>query len=196
MTFVDTGKSRVEIAYHVRHDMTGAVEAITKKWHKQRTQELRCAQAEANRAAVFAKLPKVTIKEAAYEIMEAAYLKASGDGNRWANARQIMYAARQYILERTGETSLNDKYFTQTLLPDYIAERRVVWKVAFDVRGFFLEPHTGREIKLGTVEVEEYIASCRFTVAPMAPACSSRRRASTSCSQTRLGLARSATTLH
>ena len=142
--------------------MTGTVEAITKKWHKQRTQELRSAQAEAKRAAVFAKPPKVTIKEAAYEIMEAAYLKASGDGRRWANARQIMYAARQYILERTGETSLNDKYFTQTLLPDYLAERRVAWKVAFDVRGFFLEPHTGREIKLGTVEVEEYIAKLQI----------------------------------
>src|SRR5262249_47873136 len=34
-----------------------------------------------------------------------------------------------------------DKYFTQTLLPDYVAERRPAWasRVVFDARGHFAE---------------------------------------------------------
>ena len=43
--------------------------------------------------------------------------RASANNTLPANARQIMYAARKYIQERTGK-QLNDTYFTQTLLPD------------------------------------------------------------------------------
>ena len=49
-----------------------------------------------------------------------AYLKASDNGALPAKARQIMYAARGRILELTGTTKFSDKYFTQTLLPDYL----------------------------------------------------------------------------
>ncbi len=61
------------------------------------------------------------LKEAAYEVMEQAYLMASGDGQYPANARQIMYAARPYIQKKTGK-DLMDNYFTQTLLPSYVEE--------------------------------------------------------------------------
>ena len=56
----------------------------------------------------------MTVKDAAYQVMEAAYQKASGNGRYPGNARQIMYAARPLILELTGEDQLNDVYFTQT----------------------------------------------------------------------------------
>ena len=55
---------------------------------------------------------KVTIKDAAYQVMEQAYLKASGGGTLPALARQVMYAARPIIQEMTGEF-LSDQYFTQ-----------------------------------------------------------------------------------
>jgi hypothetical protein len=102
----------------------------------------------------------VSIKDAAYRVMEAAYIKASGDGKYPANARQIMYAARPLILELTGRESLDDKYFTQTLLPDFMedkAELTANWSVAYDARGHLIEPHTYREIGLGTLEVDEYL---------------------------------------
>ena len=53
--------------------------------------------------------------------MHEAYNKASDSGRYPANARQIMYAARPAIQERTGEM-LSDVYFTQVLLPDFIRE--------------------------------------------------------------------------
>jgi hypothetical protein len=61
-----------------------------------------------------------------------------------------MYAARPYIQEMTDKP-LNDKYFTQVLLPDYIAENGVDWDVVFDNCGHFEEPHTDTAIGVGTV---------------------------------------------
>ncbi|MBV8590470.1 MAG: hypothetical protein JO212_10505, partial [Acetobacteraceae bacterium] len=103
---------------------------------------------------------KCTIKDAAWQVMAKAYSAASGDGRYPANARQIMYAARPDILKLTGATKLDDRYFTQTLLPDYIeahpSETRD-WDVVFDARGNFIEPHTSREVPLGTIEVRQYL---------------------------------------
>jgi hypothetical protein len=99
----------------------------------------------------------VFLKDAAAEIMERAYLQVSGDGTLPANARQIMYAARPHIQERTGK-QLDDNYFTQTLLPDYIEDAGVNWNVIYDARGHFTEPHGGDSFGVGTLEVRNYLA--------------------------------------
>ena len=58
--------------------------------------------------------------------MPAAFMKASANNTLPANARQIMYAARPKIaqLADRGLGSGFDKYFTQQLLPDFIAQTR------------------------------------------------------------------------
>src|SRR5208282_6326946 len=69
--------------------------------------------------------------------------------------------ARPKIQERTGK-QIESQYFTQTLLPDYLAahvEETADWDVVFDDRGHFTEPHTGHMIGLGTLNVREYVAS-------------------------------------
>jgi hypothetical protein len=70
-----------------------------------------------------------------------------------------MYAARPEILRLTGKDNLDDAYFTQVLLPDYVAEhgKESEWNVVFDSRGSLIEPHTGHEVPLGTIEVREYV---------------------------------------
>ena len=136
-------------------DIIGAVTGVTKKWAKQRKAEERHANAEANRRFVMTS-SRYTIKDAAWDVMEDAYLKASGGGTLPAHARQVMYAARPAIQDRTGQT-LNDQYFTQTLLPDYIEENGVDWNVVYDARGHFTEPHTDCTIGLGTIGVRNYL---------------------------------------
>jgi len=64
----------------------------------------------------------ISIKEAARRVMSGAYRIASANGTLPANARQVMYAARGTILRLTGKDQLNDHYFTQTLLPDFLEE--------------------------------------------------------------------------
>jgi hypothetical protein len=112
--------------------------------------------------------PEVTrIKEAAWEIMPEAYRDASDNGELPAKARQIMYAARPYILERTGLDRFGDKYFTQTLLPDYLEEHpqeTASWDVVFDARGNATEPHTQYKIPLGTLPVRQYLKETRSGV--------------------------------
>ncbi len=71
-----------------------------------------------------------------------------------------MYAARPRILELTGKPKLDDRYFTQTHLPDYLdehLEQTAGWDVVFDARGHFIEPHTHRQVSLGTIEVRDYL---------------------------------------
>src|SRR3954454_22173335 len=95
-----------------------------------------------------------------YEIMEEAYLKASGGGKLPVKPRQIMYAARGHIQERTGER-LSDRYFCQTILPDYCLLRGdevADWDIVWDARGNLIEPHTNLQVPLGTLEVRDYIA--------------------------------------
>ena len=45
---------------------------------------------------------------------------ASANGTLPANPRQIFYAARPRSCERPGLQKIDSKYFTQTLLPDFM----------------------------------------------------------------------------
>jgi hypothetical protein len=65
---------------------------------------------------------RMGINDAAWQVMPHAYRIASTGGTLPANARQIMYAARADILKLTGKATLDDHYFTQRLLPDYVEE--------------------------------------------------------------------------
>jgi hypothetical protein len=133
------------------------VQGVTKRWAKQRKAEERHAHARANRADALRRRNRVTVKDAAWEIMERAYMQASDDGTLPANARQIMYAGRPYIIRRTGR-ALDDQYFTQTLLPDYLNENNIQdWDVVYDDRGHFREPHSTELIGLGTLSVRDYL---------------------------------------
>ncbi len=92
----------------------GAVQGVTKKWAKQRKKEERAAAAVMNRRYAMTRCCHTSIKDAAWEIMEEAYLKASANGTLPAHARQIMYAARPHI-QRTADKELGkgfDQYFS------------------------------------------------------------------------------------
>ena len=90
-------------------------------------------------------------------------MKAGANGTLPAHARQIMYAARPLIQETAGRElgSGFSQYFTQTLLPDYVAEKHVDWNVVYDARGHFTEPHTDEVIPLGTLSVRDYLVRVR-----------------------------------
>jgi DNA topoisomerase 6 subunit A-like protein len=134
---------------------------VTKDWARQRKAEERDRSRQANRYRRLVRQFKRTVKDAAAEVMEAAYMKASANGTLPANARQVMYAARPMIQEITGE-ALDDQYFTQTLLPDYLNDHPDLdWDIAYDARGHFREPHTERSIGLGTLDVRAYLDRLR-----------------------------------
>lgn len=148
------------------------VESVTKEWTKHRKQQMKSVQAGARSYARYlrGRTRKVSIREVAFAVMEEAYMKASANNTLPAAARQIMYQARPMILAQTDKDSFDDQYFTQTLLPDYMmhfAKETAGWDVVFDARGHLWEPHTGREVPLGTLAVRSYLSNIRQT--PAAP---------------------------
>lgn len=149
--YTDRGKSAAVISSAQAIAIVEAVQGVTKNWCKQRKQEERSTSAELNRRYAL---------HAAWSVMDAAYMKASANSVLPAHARQVMYAARPHIQRATGEDLSGgfDKYFTQTLLPDYIDATGVVWNVVYDTRGHFLEPHTKVKIPLGTLQVRNYLS--------------------------------------
>jgi hypothetical protein len=141
--------------------VVSAVRSVTKNWARQRKAEERNSARRANRYRRLIRVHEPSMKEVAWEVMERAYMKASANNTLPANARQVMYAARPLIQERT-EKPLNDDYFTQQLLPDYLAEHPDLdWDIVYDVRGHFREPHTRRSIELGTLNVRDYLVKLR-----------------------------------
>jgi hypothetical protein len=162
--------------------IVSALRVVTNDWARQRKAEERDRSRRINRHHRLIQARKLTVKEAAAEVMEVAYMKASANNTLPANARQVMYAARPLIQEKT-EKPLDDQYFTQTLLPDHLNQHpNLEWDIAYDVRGHFREPHTGRSIELGTLNVRSYLAKistpyfsngmfCRASVETFGPDC-------------------------
>jgi len=145
----------------IRGLLAQGVLAVTKDWAKIKKQEERDRrQTERRRERYFrGSNSRVTVKEAAYILMRDGYMKASGGGHLPANARQIMYAIRGRI-EALTEQTLNDVYFTQVLVPDYIRQhpdQTATWDVVYDARGHLWEPHSGEQVGLGTLEVRDYL---------------------------------------
>jgi hypothetical protein len=138
--------------------INGAVRGVTKDWAKQRKAEERDHNAAFNRRYRLVRSTRVTIRDAAFYVMKEAYLAASDNGTLPVKPRQIMYVARPKILQMTGEVELGDSYFTQGLLIDYMEEYDCDdWDITWDARGHFIEPHTGIETALGTLEVRQYL---------------------------------------
>jgi hypothetical protein len=160
MSFTDRGKGQLVLDHLTGEAIKLAALTVTQKWCRTRKQEEKHKDQVAKRRAKMLRSRQISVKDAAYQVMEAAWLKASAGATLPAKARQVMYAARQRIQEITGKP-LSDVYFTQTLLPDYVAERGLDWDIVWDDRGHFVEPHDGELVGLGTLNVRRYLAGIR-----------------------------------
>ena len=146
----------------IRSALKTSVKSVTKSWSKAKRhadRQDRLRDRDIDRLAQ--RYRPVTIKDAAYAAMQDAYLKASAGNTLPTNARQVMYAARPLVLDQTGgECWKQSSYFTQHLLPDFMAQYPSVvadWDVVFDARGHFVEPHTHARTDLGTLDVRRYL---------------------------------------
>ncbi|MBA7684872.1 hypothetical protein ES703_93285 [subsurface metagenome] len=142
-----------------KDDISSALASVTKKWKAEKRKADKDDRLLPSQYRFFTKSYRTTIREAAFEHMEVAYNKASANGRYYANARQIYYAIRPLILKDVQKTRLNSNYFTQQLLKDYLEDHSPDWKVVWDARGHFEEPHTGKKIGVGGIEVENYMRS-------------------------------------
>jgi hypothetical protein len=167
LDFTDRGKSTLNLPADLRAALADAMTAVTKPWKalkRQADREERVRERDLEHYRKQHHRQYLSVKAAAYQVMEEAYLWAGGANGLPANARQIMYAARRLILDRAltahGRLWKKSSYFTQHLLPDFMEEHpglTTAWDVVFDDRGHFKEPHTGRRIGVGTLAVRGYV---------------------------------------
>jgi hypothetical protein len=146
---------------NIANDILDVVETATSKWTRQKKSEERHPGMVRYRRSRLTKVPRTSQKDAAWLVMKAAYMAASGNNTLPALARQIFYQARPKIMELTEDKHLAYGYFSQVLLPDYIEEHDVDWDVVYDARGHLEEPHTNRRIGVGTIEIDNYLRAMR-----------------------------------
>ncbi len=149
---------------NIANDILDCIETATAKWTKQKKSEERHPGNIRYRVSRMTREPRTTQKEAAWVVMEAAYMAASGNDTLPASARQIYYQARPKIMAMTDDKALDYGYFSQTLLPAYVEETGADWDVVYDARGHFEEPHTNRRIGCGTIEVGNYLNAVKEPV--------------------------------
>jgi hypothetical protein len=170
---LDRGKTTVALPTAITQALREGVQAVTKHWKALKRQADEADRVRVRDLEYWRKHQQrqyLNVKEAAWQVMAQAYRLASDEGRLPANARQVMYAARPLIMALTNRNPpwKESAYFTQHLLPDFLEEHPTLtsgWDVVFDARGHFLEPHTGQQFGLGTVEVRQYIRGWQKTIA-------------------------------
>ncbi|MBD3289735.1 DUF2399 domain-containing protein, partial [candidate division KSB1 bacterium] len=163
VTFTDRGKSHISLPDEIEEAFEKCVRLICKDWakfKKKRHREMKRIEREDKKAFRKTKKEDDSLKAAAFEVMEQAYMKASSENKLPANARQIMYAARPLVQDIAGDIWKNSSYFTQNILIEFLERNPELtenWDVVYDARGNLIEPHSGTKIPIGTLAVREYI---------------------------------------
>lgn len=158
--FTDKGKSTLCVDGELSELLGAALMNATQEW-RQHKKYLRRSERVSRRALnAMAAQAQLSVKDAAYRVIEQAYMRASSNNSLPANARQVMYKARKLMQRLTDKTWKNDQTFTQNLLPDFVVdfpELTAQWDVVYDARGHIEEPHTRRRVDLGTLAVRRYV---------------------------------------
>lgn len=100
------------------------------------------------------KATRKTLKEVMLGSMEDAIAKASGNGEYLFSQRQLFYAVRPYVISIAGKEP-DYNYFCK-VLTDYENVVGDVEGLYRDPRGVLYHPHTGEEIPIGTLAVNDY----------------------------------------
>src|SRR5215469_14627092 len=98
-----TEKGKPARPRNIANDILDAVETATSKWTRQKKSEERHPGNVRYRASRMTREPRTTQKEAAWQVLEKAYMSASGNGTLPASARQIFYQARPKIMAMTED---------------------------------------------------------------------------------------------
>jgi hypothetical protein len=131
-----------------------AIFSVIKPIYKE-GEKRRRTRAPSRRRASFAPEPKVSQKQIVCSVLGEAIARAG----TLFSARDLYYAIRPLAYSHADWEEgkrLEYSYFSQTLLTEYQERHGAIVGLWRDPRGHLHEPHTGRSIGLGTVEVANY----------------------------------------
>lgn len=158
LEFMDRGKTRVTLPREMAAWIADALWRATADLYREGKRRERDAAREERRQAEWARATQDeewTLRDAVFEVMEEAVRHASDNDALEFSAKDLHYAIRPFVQKYTGR-DLTHRYFSQTLLPEYQKIHGPIPGLYYDPRGVLYEPHSGREVPLGTREVEDY----------------------------------------
>ena len=97
----------------------------------------------------------VSQKKIIGDVLKQAIDKASGRGEYRFSLRQLYYAVRP-LVKLANNADLKYSYFCEVIGDIENAQGKDIGGMYRDNRGLLIEPHTGREMPLGTLSVEKY----------------------------------------
>jgi hypothetical protein len=133
-------------------DIAGAFLAVGKDFYREKKQRERSARATHRWTRTYR---GPTLKQAVFWVLPDAAAIASGNGTYSVPARSLFYQVRPRIQQHTDK-ELEYGYFSQTLLTEYQERYGQLAGLVREPRGNFHEPHTGKSVPLGTVDVAHY----------------------------------------
>lgn len=171
--FLGKGKNYFDLDKLIKKDLQGKLQIVCKEWTKYKKKLDREERADQRAYEEYQKsgrnkekkAVKLSVKDAAFKVMELCYNLVSENNTLPAGARQIMYKARKMIIDKTGNPTpwKDDSTFTQGYLPEFQERNPELtqdWLVVYDNRGHLIEP-AGKTVPLGTLAIRDYIRSWR-----------------------------------
>jgi DNA topoisomerase VI subunit B len=156
--FMGKGKNTVQLPGEMLERLKVGIVSVTKEFTKKK-KRIERERAKRWKPEKIKKPKTISQIEAAFMVMEAAYMKASDNNTLPAKSRQVYYPARPGILQLCGIDDLSQDYFRKLIRrferenPDLTKD----WDIIYDARGALVEPYTNNCIPLGTVDVRNYI---------------------------------------
>jgi hypothetical protein len=136
-------------------DIAAVATGVTKKWAKQRKAEERSTKARSRREYMYS--DRIAHTEVSPQILPKAYTFVAGARRLSVSQRQLFYAARDEFLGLTGREITWENF--KTVLRKYLQRPETEsWKITRDPRGMFWEPHTRREVPVGTIRIDGYLS--------------------------------------
>ena len=153
----DRGKSSVSLSAKLADIIRTSVIRATAPWCKIRKAEERQERKRHQRQELLSrslKSKKQSLQEAVFSVIPEAIKATSGDGRYEFPKRNLYYTVRDMVQAIT-EDKLEWEWF-QKIVTKYEQERGEIPGMYCDPRGYLIEPHTGKQIPLGTREVDAY----------------------------------------
>jgi hypothetical protein len=152
--YSNRGKTQIETCSIIDEAVEQALKSVTKSYTARMKAIERDASQELKAALRSKKTAKISLKDAIFQVMEESIDSISSHGAIKFDARSHFYRIRPMVQRYTSE-KLTQKYL-DSVIDDWEILNGIIGLRTRDPRGFLLEPHTNKQIPLGTTQVEEY----------------------------------------
>lgn len=152
VSYTDRGKTKADLPPSICDAIDDAIQVVTKKY----TAKIKALERDQGRALKAARAAKVSLKDAIFGVMEESIDAVSHGGECAFSARSHYYKIRPLIQKKYGLHKDLSQGYLDSVIDEWESINGIIELRTRDPRGFLLEPHTAKQIPLGTAQVERY----------------------------------------